>query len=247
MSIELEFIARVRSPYLEKFGIPRQPGLASGLHSRIELLGEYAQADCLQGLEQCSHIWLQFVFHDSLETRWRPKVRPPRLGGNKGMGVFATRSPVRPNPIGLSIAKIERIDTEHVAIDVSGLDLLDGTPILDIKPYVPYVDMQGEAVNQFAEEAPSALNVVFENGAREFCSLWDTRQTSVLGLSELITQVLAQDPRPAYQKGKSGAREYGMTLRPDLSGPVLNIRWVYISTETGLESLTVISIAEVRV
>lgn len=243
MSIEFDFIARVRSPYMEKFGIPRQPGLAADLHSRIELLEPYAQAECLQGLEKCSHVWLQFVFHQSQDIPWRPKVRPPRLGGNRSMGVFATRSPVRPNPIGLSAAKIEGIDFENPAIEVSGLDLLDGTPILDIKPYVPYVDVQTEAVNQFAEEAPKVLGVFWGELATEFCANWDSRQeASSARLSDLITQVLAQDPRPAYQKGNSGSREYGMNLRPVLSGPGLNIRWHYELADNGAEIIQVDSI-----
>ncbi|MBB6523574.1 tRNA (N6-threonylcarbamoyladenosine(37)-N6)-methyltransferase TrmO [Pseudoteredinibacter isoporae] len=246
MSIELEFIARVRSPYLEKFGIPRQPGLAPGLHSRIELLGPYAQADCLQGLNQCSHIWLQFIFHHSQDTPWRPKVRPPRLGGNRSMGVFATRSPVRPNPIGLSAAKIERIDFENAAIEVSGLDLLDGTPIVDIKPYVPYVDAKGDAVNQFAEEAPLTLEVVFDEVVEAFCVDWDAEQQAANKLSEMIRQILAQDPRPAYQKGKSGSREYGMSLKPVLSGSALNIRWVYETTDAGTEVLRVITVSSLN-
>lgn len=227
MSIELDFIARVRSPYVEKFGIPRQAGLVPTLHSRIEFLGEYAQADALLGLEQCSHIWLQFVFHKSQDINWRPKVRPPRLGGNRSMGVFATRSPVRPNPIGLSIAKIESIDLDRVAITVSGLDLLDETPILDVKPYVPYVDVQSEASNEFAVSAPVLLEVVFSKQAEDFCFHWQQTHLDSVGLAQVLSQLIAQDPRPAYHHGQSGDREYGMNLRPLLSGSVLNICWLY--------------------
>lgn len=227
MSIELDFIAKVRSPFVEKFGIPRQAGLVPDLHSRIEFLGEYAQADALLGLEQSSHIWLQFVFHKSQNTRWRPKVRPPRMGGNRSMGVFATRSPVRPNPIGLSIAKIESIDLDKVAIVVSGLDLLDGTPLLDVKPYVPYVDAQLEASNDFAESAPNLLDVVFSKQAEDFCYQWPQLQRASIDLAQILRQLIAQDPRPAYHQGQSGDRAYGMSLRPVLTGPVLNVRWHY--------------------
>lgn len=240
MGIELEFIARVRSPYVEKFAIPRQPGLAPGIRSRIELIGEYAQADCLQGLEQCSHIWLQFIFHESQDTPWRPKVRPPRLGGNRSMGVFATRSPVRPNPIGLSVAKIESIDFQNPAIEVSGLDLLDQTPILDIKPYVPYADAITAAHNDFATEPPAKLDVSFSvHAANALEELADD------SLKEIITQLLAQDPRPAYQRGQASDREYGVKLRPLSSEESFNIRWVYRATEGGLEQISVFSIERI--
>jgi len=240
VGIELEFIARVRSPYVEKFAIPRQPGLAPGIRSRIELIGEYAQADCLQGLEQCSHIWLQFIFHESQDTPWRPKVRPPRLGGNRSMGVFATRSPVRPNPIGLSVAKIESIDFQNPAIEVSGLDLLDQTPILDIKPYVPYADAITAAHNDFATEPPAKLDVSFSvHAANVLEELADD------SLKEIITQLLAQDPRPAYRRGQASDREYGVELRPLSSGETVNIRWVYKTLKNLREEIEVVDIAMV--
>ncbi|MCV6614147.1 MAG: tRNA (N6-threonylcarbamoyladenosine(37)-N6)-methyltransferase TrmO, partial [Cellvibrionaceae bacterium] len=215
MKFEFEAIARVHSPYVEKFGVPRQPGLVPAARAEIELLPPYNDPACVDGLETCSHIWLQFVFDQSLDTQWRPKVRPPRLGGNQSLGVFATRSPVRPNPIGLSVVKLEGIDSENgLRLMVSGLDLVDGTPILDIKPYVPYVDAVADAQNQFAVAEPELLGVIFSPEAERFC------QQHNGALQALITQVLQQDPRPAYHKNKDEGRRYGLSLKPQIDGAV---------------------------
>lgn len=202
-------IGVIHSPFKEKFGIPRQPGLANTVHARIELFAEYAQADIVRGLEHCSHIWLLFIFSACVDKGWSPTVRPPRLGGNRRMGVLATRSPFRPNPIGMSAVKLEAINTEggKVVLTVSGADLLDQTPIIDIKPYIPYSDALPDAQHALAESfTPLNLPVIYADGVN--CPQ---------ALQTQLEEVLACDPRPAYQQGK--AREYGLRLDR------YNIRW----------------------
>lgn len=202
-------IGVIHSPFKEKFGIPRQPGLANSVHARVELFPDYAQADIVRGLEHCSHIWLLFVFSACVGKGWAPTVRPPRLGGNRRMGVLATRSPFRPNPIGMSAVKLEAINTEggKVALTVSGADLLDQTPIIDIKPYIPYSDALPDAQHTLAESfTPLNLPVIYADGVN--CSA---------ALKTQLEEVLRCDPRPAYQQGKT--REYGLRLDS------YNIRW----------------------
>jgi len=149
-------IGVIRSPYREKFGIPRQPGLAPNLISRVQLCDEFNHPDTVRGLEHCSHIWLLFLFSETAEKGWSPTVRPPRLGGNKRMGVFATRSPFRPNPLGMSAVKLIAIEEYEgqVELVVSSADLLDGTPIIDIKPYLTYCDSIPTATCEFATDIP---------------------------------------------------------------------------------------------
>lgn len=213
-------VATVQSPYKEKFGIPRQPGLAPSVQSKIILLGEYNQADCVAGLEGSSHIWLQFVFHQSLEHHWRPKVRPPRLGGNQSMGVFATRSPVRPSAIGLSVVKLESISVrDGVELTVSGLDLLDGTPVLDIKPYIPYVDKLDDARHDFAEQPPELCLVEIDPACISFCKQYQDQTGQ--DLKQMLIEILQQDPRPAYQKKTVSDKVYGMKFLN------FNVRWKY--------------------
>lgn len=186
----LQTIAYARSPYKQKFGVPRQPGLVPSARVCIEFLPEFS-ADCVRGLESFSHIWVQFVFHGVAGVGWQPLVRPPRLGGNRKMGVFATRSPHRPNHMGLSLLKLERIETGRpVKIYCSGADLLDGTPVTDIKPYIPFIESKPDARSGFATEKPEQLNIEWaENCGKE---LSDKER-------EIISQSIAQDPRPAYQ------------------------------------------------
>jgi tRNA-Thr(GGU) m(6)t(6)A37 methyltransferase TsaA len=208
MSFAVKPIGIIHSCFKEKFGIPRQPGLAPAAKAQIELLSPYNNPDAVAGLEQVSHIWLQFLFHQNRSDEWRPKVRPPRLGGNKQMGVFATRSPVRPNPIGLSVVKLESIElNKGVVLNVSGIDLVDGTPILDIKPYVPYVDCVDEAENNFADAVPDLLPVCFSPEVGVFCESY----SKVDDLKLLLQQVLQQDPRPQYQT-PDPERRYAMKL-----------------------------------
>lgn len=187
----LQAIAYVRSPYKQKFGVPRQPGLVPSARVCIEFLPEFS-ADCVRGLESFSHIWVQFVFHGVAGAGWQPLVRPPRLGGNRKMGVFATRSPFRPNPLGLSLLKLEHIETDGgVRLWCGGADLLDGTPVLDIKPYLPFVEAQPDAASGFATAPPVPLEVA-----------WLDEETAAALPSTirlLLEQSIAQDPRPAYQ------------------------------------------------
>lgn len=196
-------IAVIRSPFNEKFGIPRQSGLAKGLKADIIFEPEYRNREALRGLEDFSHIWLIWEFSKAKRDEWSPTVRPPRLGGNKRMGVFATRSPFRPNPIGLSCVKLEKINfgEEGPVITVSGADLLDGTPIYDIKPYLPYADCIPEASGGFTDTTEKkSVKVVF---SKEFKNV--TKEF----LNEL-SSVLELDPRPSYQNDSE--RIYNMTF-----------------------------------
>lgn len=192
-------IGIVHSPYREKFGIPRQPGLAL-IDAEIELLPPYAVADAVSGLDGFSHLWLTFVFHAVAERGWKPLVRPPRLGGNERLGVFATRSTHRPNPIGLSVVELIGIDTSAgVRLHIRGADLLDGTPLLDIKPYVPYADGIANARAGFAPAPPARLSV-----------RWSGQIAISAQQRALIEEILAFDPRPAYQE--EPGRIYGVRI-----------------------------------
>ena len=150
----MKIIATIRGDFPAKFGIPRQSGLIEELHSQIIFEPEYRNADALRGLEDFSHIWLIWQFSETIRDSWSPTVRPPRLGGNRRMGVFATRSPFRPNPVGLSCVKLDRIDyhtQQGPVLNISGADLMDGTPIYDIKPYLPFTDSRPEATGGFSQ------------------------------------------------------------------------------------------------
>ncbi len=203
-------IGLIHSCFGEKFGIPRQAGLAPAARATLELLPPYAAPETVRGLEEFSHLWLIFVFHGIPDGQWQPTVRPPRLGGRQRLGVFATRSPFRPNPIGLSVVKLERIviNRGRVTLHLAGIDLLDGTPVLDIKPYLPYADSLPDAIGGFASQAPDAsLIVAFSPAADAVCAAWPGG-----GLRELIVQVLSQDPRPAYEQTAGSSQCYGMRL-----------------------------------
>jgi len=211
LTFHFDAIGIVHSCYTEKFGIPRQPGLVAA-EAFIELLPPYNRPEAVKGLDGFSHIWVSFVFHGVKRDQWRPTVRPPRLGGNERLGVFATRSTHRPNPLGLSVIELTGIDCSEgrVMLHLKGADLLDGTPVLDIKPYIPYVDSVPDAHAGFAAEAPqNQLEVRFSDDAEAACS---TLEPHYPQLCRLITEVLAQDPRPAYQAEKSAGREYGFQL-----------------------------------
>ncbi|QXH34669.1 tRNA (N6-threonylcarbamoyladenosine(37)-N6)-methyltransferase TrmO [Pseudomonas muyukensis] len=206
----------LRSCFKEKFAIPRQPQLAPAARGVLELLPPFDQGDAVEGLEQVSHVWLVFLFHQALEDKPRLKVRPPRLGGNKSMGVFATRATHRPNGIGQSVVRLEGVEPGRLLL--SGIDLLDGTPVLDIKPYVPYADSVSGAVNRMASDAPAAIAVDWSDSA-----LPQAREHALrLGepLVELIEQCLAQDPRPAYQVPPP-ERVYGVRFWD------VQVRWHY--------------------
>lgn len=200
-----ESIAIIQSPYREKFAVPRQPGLVPSASARLEILPPYDDINAFTGLEDFSHLWLMFIFHKNKQnTEWQPTVRPPRLGGNKRVGVFATRSPNRPNPIGLSLVEFHGIIQEEgkLFLQLSNIDLVDGTPIIDIKPYVPYADCKPDAHAGFAHNAPEVImNVEFSSGL----IISDELQV-------LIREILQQDPRPAYKKGKPDRKVYAMSI-----------------------------------
>lgn len=196
-------VARIHSDFPTKFGIPRQSGLVDGLQAAIVFEPEYRSADAVRGLDEFSHIWLIWEFSESKRDTWSPTVRPPRLGGNVRMGVFATRSPFRPNPVGLSCVRLDGVEISAEygpVLYVTGADLMDKTPIYDIKPYLPYVDSYPDAIGGFAEECKDyRLKVVFSGKCRE-----------MFGQEELkvLEEILSQDPRPSYQDDPD--RVYGM-------------------------------------
>ncbi len=197
----------LHSCFKEKFAIPRQPQLAPAARGILELLPPFNTGEAVAGLEQVSHVWLIFLFHQALEDKPRLKVRPPRLGGNQSIGVFASRATHRPNGIGQSVVRLDKVEAGR--LHLSGIDLLDGTPILDIKPYVPYADSLPEARNAIAPQAPRAIAVSWQAAARQ--SAVQHAQRLQQPLCELIEQCLAQDPRPAYQQ-PDAQRRYGVRL-----------------------------------
>lgn len=201
-SLTLNIIAKINTDFPSKFGIPRQSGLVPELRGQIVFEPEYRDASALKGLEGFSHLWLLWKFSESVCDNWHPTVRPPRLGGNKRVGVFATRSPFRPNPIGLSCVKLEEIKQtpdKGTVLIVSGADLLDGTPIYDIKPYIPYADSHPSAKGGFSEE------VFGDKLEVEIPPKFETLLTEEKLVA--LRALLAGDPRPAYQEDET--REYG--------------------------------------
>jgi len=217
MSLQVEPVAYARTPYPEKFAIPRQPGLVNADHAIIEFQPNI-DATALRGIQDFSHLWVIFQFHQTTAQGWKPMVRPPRLGGNKKLGVFATRSTFRPNNLGLSV--VELVAVEQTAngcqLVVAGADWVDGTPIIDIKPYLPYVDAIPDAKGGFANEKPAQMTSRFSATA---AAQIEVLQGKYPQLKTLITQVLAQDPRPAYQAQTNPEKVYGMALYD------LNIQW----------------------
>ena len=198
-------IARMKSDFSTKFGIPRQSGLVQELRSTIVFEPEFRNADALRGIDGFSHLWIIWQFSEAVRTEWSPTVRPPRLGGNTRMGVFATRSPFRPNNLGLSCVKLLGIEetAEHgTVLHVGGADLMDGTPIFDIKPYIPYADCQPDAIGGFTDTAGDFLLKV-DFPATLLSLLPESKR-------EAAVQVLSHDPRPSYQR-KLG-RVYGLTF-----------------------------------
>ncbi len=211
MNYSLVPIGIVHSPFQERFGIPRQPLLVPEATARLELLAPYGCSEAVAGLEAFSHLWLTFVFHRCPQEGWRPQVRPPRLGGNRRVGVFASRSPFRPNPVGLSVVALEGIVQQRDGVELllSGIDLLDGTPVLDIKPYIPYVDSIPEARSGYAAEPPRASKGVrFSERAEAQLQ----QREDAAGLKRLIVKLLECDPRPAYKRHSRSERIHGMRL-----------------------------------
>ena len=217
----MKVIARVHSDFATKFGVPRQSGLVDALESAVVFEPEFRSDDALRGLEGFSHLWLVWVFDQAIRDTWSPTVRPPRLGGNARMGVFATRSPFRPNPIALScvrLAGMESTPDRGTILRIRGADLMDGTPILDIKPYLPYADCRPEAVGGFAAApAGEVLEVVIPPELLE--KVPQARREALRG-------VLAQDPRPHYHNDPQrlyGFRFAGLEIKFSVSGGVLTV------------------------
>lgn len=222
-------IGKIKSDFPDKFGIPRQSGLLKNLRSAIRFEPEFRVADALRGLEGFSHLWILWIFSENVRpdengnNRWSPTVRPPRLGGNKRLGVFATRSSFRPNPLAMSCVKIEEIHLNTVDGDyngpeiiVSGADLMDGTPIVDIKPYLPYADSQPDALGGFAEKArEKSLQVVFPEASKFPPEKLDA-----------LIELLSEDPRPAYQRDPErvyGFKFAGFEVKFQVVGDVLTV------------------------
>ncbi len=204
-NVNIQIIARIKSDFPTKFGIPRQSGLVDELRATIIFEPEFRNPDALRGIEEFSHLWLIWQFSEAVRTGWSPTVRPPRLGGNTRMGVFATRSPFRPNNLGLSSVKllgVEQTEKYGAVLHVGGADLMDGTPIFDIKPYIPYGDSHPEATGGFTDRAGDfLLEVDFPEGLLE--ALPEGKRAAAIG-------VLEHDPRPSYQK--DAARIYGLSF-----------------------------------
>ena len=200
--MEIKTIGHIENDYKEKFGIPRQSGLVSSLVSKIIFEPEFRDINAVRGIEGYSHLWLLWQFSENVDARWTPTVRPPRLGGNTRMGVFATRSPFRPNPIGLSCVELDRVEytEEGPVLYVKGADLMDRTPIVDIKPYVPYTDSHPEAASGFAGDV-FGHHMTVETGDECLAVIPEEKR-------EALFEILAQDPRPGYQRDPN--RVYGM-------------------------------------
>ena len=220
---EMNVVARIHSDFATKFGIPRQSGLIEALKAEVVFEPEYRNAEALRGIEGFSHIWLIWQFSAAVRQEWSPTVRPPRLGGNVRMGVFATRSPFRPNPIGLSSVRLERVEWDTPrgpVLHVAGADLMDGTPIYDIKPYVPYADCHPDALGGFAPQAPARLQVDFPESLLQ--KVPAHHRTA-------LREVLANDPRPAYQRDPKriyGFSFAGLEVRFSVQDTVLKVQAV---------------------
>lgn len=211
--VSLKIIGVVHSCFRKRFGIPRQPGLIPEAKGEIELFPLYGGEQTVRGLEAFSHIWVLFLFHGNMDEGWKPMVRPPRLGGKKRVGVFASRSPFRPNPVGMSVVTLDKVVHEkgRTVIHISGVDLMDGTPVLDIKPYIPYTDIVTGAAGGYASEEPQIKMVVrFEEGAGKRCE--ELEKESYEGLSRFIEKILQSDPRPAWYKPHHGSRRPGFVV-----------------------------------
>ena len=233
-SFQFEQVGVIRSCYRQKFGIPRQPGIVTAAEAALELIPPFNQENLIRGLEGFSHIWIHFIFHETMNEGWRPTIRPPRLGGRQRMGVFATRSTHRPNPMGMSVVELKGIKSGNgkLILQLGAADLLDGTPVIDIKPYLPYADALPDAKGGFAPLPVTMAEVIFTDDAMAQCLLYEQRTDKKL--IQLIEQVLGQDPRPAYLTETTG-RRHGTALWD------INVVWEskgdYFLV-TGLEPLT---------
>jgi tRNA-Thr(GGU) m(6)t(6)A37 methyltransferase TsaA len=226
-------IGIVHSCFKEKFGIPRQPGLVPEARAWVEMLPPYDAVEALRGLTEFSHIWLLFLFHAVPPGRWKPTVRPPRLGGNRRMGVFATRSTFRPNPIGQSVVQLDAVTHRNGRLElrISGVDLLDQTPVLDIKPYLPYADALPQARGGFAAGPPQRFDRIRCAASAETALAQATARHGY-DLRKLIFGLLAQDPRPAYRRELAPGQTYGMRVED------LNIEWEVAGKEIMITAVT---------
>lgn len=211
-SFELTPIAYLESCFKEKFGIPRQPGLVKSSTAKISFPLESRYVEAIHGLEGFSHIWLITLFHQAMRDDWKARIRPPRLGGNKSIGVFASRSPFRPNPVGLSAVRLERIEKKKskIVLHLAEIDLVDGTPILDIKPYVAYSDAIQDTQDGYTEEkAWQQIPVQF---SKSFDKAYSDIEHKYPNLKDLIEEIVNQDPRPAYKKNSEDKQSYAFKL-----------------------------------
>ncbi|XOB91246.1 tRNA (N6-threonylcarbamoyladenosine(37)-N6)-methyltransferase TrmO [Pseudomonadota bacterium 24LQ007] len=212
-ALTLTPIAITRSCFQDKFGVPRQPGLTRHAHAELVIQSPFDREDAFRGLESASHIWLTFQFHEAVRAEWRPVVRPPRLGGNKKIGVFASRSPFRPNSLGLSVVRNEGLARKNgeLILKISNHDLIEGTPILDIKPYLPFSDSVPEASLGWADSAPTdRLEVTFAPEAS--AQLSQLPEADYPDFRALIEDVVSYDPRPSFRRGRDEQRIYGANL-----------------------------------
>ncbi|MES9940117.1 MAG: tRNA (N6-threonylcarbamoyladenosine(37)-N6)-methyltransferase TrmO [Candidatus Thiodiazotropha sp. 6PLUC2] len=217
MKFDLQTIGLIQSCFKEKFGIPRQSGLIPEAEALLKILPPYNRPEAFRDIEGYSHLWISFIFHRSIRDQWKPTVRPPRLGGNERVGVFASRSPFRPNPIGLSVVELLQLDIsdQQVTLRLGGVDLLDGTPVIDIKPYIPYSDAIPNARAGFAPTPPNR-EIELSFSAEAEAELQKHSSSQIDHLKRLIQQVLANDPRPAYlieqQRNRFGMRLYDFNI-----------------------------------
>ncbi len=235
-ALTLTPIAITRSCFSDKFGVPRQPGLTRHARAELVIQAPFDREDAFRGLETASHLWLTFQFHEAVRAEWRPVVRPPRLGGNKKMGVFASRSPFRPNSLGLSVVRNEGLLRRggQLILRISDHDLIEGTPILDIKPYLPFADSVPEATLGWADSPPTErLEVVFLSEAEE--QIGKLSPELYPELRPLIEDVVGFDPRPSFRRGREEERIYGAHLYD------LNVRFRFVNDRSRkrVEVLTV--------
>jgi len=216
-TISIQPVGVIHSCFTEKFGIPRQSGMVKSAIAYLELLPPFNRDEMVRGLESFSHIWVQFIFHQAVEEGWKSTVRPPWLGGKKRVGVFASRSPHRPNHIGMSAVRLVDIkrESKKFILTLTGIDFLDQTPVVDIKPYLPYSDCIGTATGGYTKSGELDIEVLFSKEASLFCDSYEQETGRKIRL--LIEEMIMQDPRPASQKG--GKDRFGMLLWD------VNIRW----------------------
>ncbi len=235
-ALTLTPIAITRSCFADKFGVPRQPGLTRHAHADLIIQPPFDREDAFRGLESASHLWLTFQFHQAVRAEWRPVVRPPRLGGNRKIGVFASRSPFRPNSLGLSVVRNRGVVRKNgrLVLQISDHDLIEGTPILDIKPYLPFADSVPDARLGWAAQAPvERLAVRFMPEAQQQLSLLNSEQYP--DFAALIEDVVGYDPRPSFRRGTEETRIYGAHLYD------VNVRFRFVTDSQGsrVEVLTV--------